>query len=110
METTQQRDAARVPARVAFITAAAAALSLLIAGLSVAVDGIVELFWVMAWCAAPVAAIASIAAAVLLWRDRDRASSRRSALASLALVAAAIVMLGLMLLLQPPFGSGGGSA
>ncbi|KAA6436307.1 hypothetical protein FQ330_02550 [Agrococcus sediminis] len=100
---------ARVPAGMASVGAALAALLLPLASLAMrAPEGAAELLWVAGWACAAWAAIAAVSAVVLLVRERT-AMSRRTTRTTVQLIGFAVALLAVTAWLHPFAGSGGGA-
>lgn len=97
---------ARVPAGMASVGAALAALLLPLA--MRAPEGAAELLWVAGWACAAWAAIAAVSAVVLLVRERT-AMSRRTTRTTVQLIGFAVALLAVTAWLHPFAGSGGGA-
>ncbi|MDR7234051.1 hypothetical protein [Agrococcus sp. BE272] len=109
MVTAEQQHAALVPAWIAAVGAALAAVLLPLASLAMqAPEGAAELLWVLGWTCATGAAVAAVSAVVVLGRERAE-PTRRPAGRSALLVALAVALLMGTAWLYPFAGSGGGS-
>lgn len=108
MVTAEQQHAALVPAWIAAVGAALAAVLLPLASLAMGgPDGAAELLWLAGWTCATWSAVAAVGAVVVLVRGR-REQPAAGAGASVALIGAAIALLAVTSLLHPFAGSGGG--
>ncbi|MEV7528386.1 hypothetical protein [Agrococcus sediminis] len=108
MVTAEQQHAALVPARIAAVGAALAAVLLPLASLAMGgPDGAAELLWLAGWTTATWAAVAAVGTVVMLARSR-RGQPHAPTGASVALVGAAVALLAVTSWLHPFAGSGGG--